>query len=163
MTRATRKKTASKKAPPKKAPSKKAPSKRGAKLKLLAGGNPQIAKADGAAPVRAYIAAIPGWKRGVGERIDGLVTRVVPKVKKAVKWNSPFYGIDGQGWFLSFHCFTKYVKVTFFNGASLSPPPPGKSTQAKVRYLDVHENDSFDEKLVTSWIRQASKLPGWAP
>ena len=153
MATKSKKKTASKKTA-----SKKTAAKRGARPKLLAGGNPQIAKGDGAAPVRAYIAAIPGWKRGVGERIDRLVTRAVPKAKKAVKWNSPFYGVEGQGWFLSFHCFTKYVKVTFFNGASLSPLPPGKSSQAKVRYLDVHEDDALDEKLVTSWIRQAAAL-----
>ncbi len=130
---------------------------------LLAGGNPQIAKADGDAPVQAYIAAMPGWKRDVGERLDALVVRTVPDVRKAVRWNSPFYGIEGQGWFLSFHCFTRYVKVTFFRGTSLRPPPPGESKTPDTRYLDVHEDDQLDEELVASWIRQASELPGWAP
>jgi hypothetical protein len=128
---------------------------------LLAGGNPQVAKADGDAPVQAYITAIPGWKRDVARRVDALIARTVPRVRKAVKWNSPFYGIEGQGWFLSFHCFTKYVKVAFFRGMSLRPLPPGESKQKEARYLDIHENDSLDEKLVASWIRQASKLPGW--
>jgi hypothetical protein len=130
---------------------------------LLTGGNPQIAKADGDAPVHAYIAAIPGWKRDVGRRLDALVVRTVPGVRKAVKWNSPFYGIEGQGWFLSFHCFTKYVKVAFFRGTSLRPLPPGESKHKEVRYLDVHEDDQLDEELVASWIRQASELPGWVP
>ena len=130
---------------------------------LLTGGNPQIAKGEGDAPVRAYIAAMPGWKRGVGGVLDTLIVRTVPGVRKAVKWNSPFYGIEGQGWFLSFHCFTKYVKVTFFRGTSLSPVPPGESKHKEVRYFDIHEDDELDEKLVASWIRQASKLPGWIP
>lgn len=130
---------------------------------LLAGGNPQIAKADGDAPVQAYIAAIPGWKREVGRRLDALVVRTVPGVRKAVKWNSPFYGLEGQGWFLSFHCFTKYVKVTFFRGASLRPLPTGESKHEDVRHLDIREDDELDEQLVTSWIRQASQLPGWTP
>jgi hypothetical protein len=130
---------------------------------LLAGGNPQIAKADGDAPVRAYIAAMPGWKRDVGRRLDALIVRTVPGVRKAVKWNSPFYGIEGRGWFLSFHCFTKYVKVAFFRGTSLRPLPPGESKHKEVRYLDIHEDDQLDEKLVASWIRQASELPGWVP
>lgn len=129
--------------------------------KLLAGGNPQIAKADGNAPVQAFIRAMPDWKQPVGRRLDGLVTRAVPRVTKAVKWNSPFYGVEGQGWFLSFHCFTKYVKVTFFAGASLRPAPPGTSKHAKVRYLDIHEDDELDEKQLVSWIRQAAALPGW--
>jgi hypothetical protein len=131
------------------------------KPKLLAGGNPQISKADGDAPVRAYIAAIPGWKRDVAKRFDALVVRTVPGVRKAVKWNSPFYGVEGQGWFLNFHCFTKYVKVAFFRGADLRPLPPGESKQKAVRYLDIHEDDVLDEKLVSSWIRQAAALPGW--
>jgi hypothetical protein len=135
--------------------------KKTTKPKLLSGDNPQIAKADGAAPVRAYIAAVPGWKRDVARRFDALVVKSVPKVKKAVKWNSPFYGMEGQGWFLSLHCFTKYVKVAFFRGADLRPVPPGKSKDKNVRYLDIHEDDELDVKLVTSWIRQASKLPGW--
>jgi hypothetical protein len=132
-----------------------------AKPVLLAGGNPQIPKADGDAPVKAYIAAMPGWKRDVGRRLDRLIVRIVPGVRKAVKWNSPFYGIEGQGWFLNFHCFTKYVKVAFFRGTSLRPLPPGASTHKDVRYLDIHEDEELDEKLVVSWIRQASKLPGW--
>jgi hypothetical protein len=134
-----------------------------AKPALLAGGNPQIAKADGDAPVQAYIAAMPGWKRDVGRRLDALLVRTVPNVRKAVKWNSPFYGIDGKGWFLSLHCFTKYVKVAFFRGTSLHPLPPGESTHEDVRYLDIHEDDQLDEELVARWIRQASELPGWEP
>ena len=130
---------------------------------LLAGGNPQIAKADGDAPVQAYIAAMPSWKRDVGRRLDALIARTVPDVRRAVKWNSPFYGIEGQGWFLSFHCFTKYIKVTFFRGTSLRPVPPGASRHKEVRYLDIHEDDPLDEALVTRWIRQASALPGWIP
>ncbi len=131
------------------------------KPKLLAGGNPQIAKADGDAPVQAYIAAMPDWRQDVGRRLDALITRTVPGVQKAVKWNSPFYGVEGKGWFLSFHTFTKYVKVAFFKGASLRPPPPGTSKQKEVRYLDIHQDDAFDDKQVASWIRQAAKLPGW--
>jgi hypothetical protein len=140
--------------------SKKKTAKRGAPV-LLAGGNPQIAKGDGNAPVQAYIAAVPGWKREVTRQLDALVTRTVPRVRKAVKWNSPFYGVHGQGWFMSLHCFTKYVKVGFFRGGSLSPLPPGTSKQKDVRYLDIHEDDRLDEKQVASWIRQASRLPGW--
>ena len=134
-----------------------------AKPKLLAGGNPQIAKADGDAPVQAYIAAMPGWKRDVGRRLDALIVRTVPNVRKAVKWNSPFYGIEDQGWFVSFHVFTRYVKVTFFRGASLRPIPPGESKHKETRYLDIHEHEKLDEKLLVSWIRQASELPGWVP
>jgi hypothetical protein len=132
-------------------------------VKLLSGGNPQIAKADGDAPVQAYIAAMPGWKSDVGRRLDALIERTVPGVRKAVKWNSPFYGVEGQGWFLSYHCFTKYVKVTFFRGASLHPLPPGASKDKDTRYLDIREDDRFDEELVASWVRQASGLPGWTP
>ena len=131
-----------------------------AKPKLLSGDNPQIAKADGDAPVQAYIAAMPGWKRDVGRRIDALIERTVPNVHKAVKWNSPFYGIEGQGWFLSYHCFTKYVKVTFFRGTSLQPVPPGASKHKEVRYLDIHEDDAIDEEEFTAWVKQASRLPG---
>jgi hypothetical protein len=135
-----------------------------AKPTLLGGGNPQIAKADGDAPVQAYIAAMPGWKRDVGRRLDALIARTVPGVRKAVKWNSPFYGIEGQGegqgWFLSFHCFTNYVKVAFFRGASLRPVPPGKSKQKHVRYLDIHEDDQLDESQLAAWVKQASLLPG---
>jgi hypothetical protein len=134
-----------------------------AKTTLLAGGNPQIAKADGDAPVQTYIAAIPGWKRDVGRRLDALIARNVPNVRKAVKWNSPFYGIEGQGWFLNFHCFTKYVKVAFFRGRSLRPVPPGESKQEDVRYLDIHEDDQLDEAQMVTWIRQAAALPGWIP
>jgi hypothetical protein len=139
----------------------KAPGKGIRKPTLLAGGNPQIPKADGDAPVRAYIAVMPGWKRDVGRRIDAVIVRTVPAVRKAVKWNSPFYGIDGRGWFVSFHCFTKYVKVTFFRGASLRPVPPGESKQQDVRYLDIHEDDKIDEKQLATWIEQAASIPGW--
>jgi hypothetical protein len=128
---------------------------------LLAGGNPQIAKADGDVPVQAYIAAMPGWKRDVGRRVDALIVRAVPGVLKAVKWNSPFYGVEGQGWFLSFHCFTKYVKVSFFRGSSLRPVPPGESKLKEVRYLDIREDDPLDEKRLGTWIKQAASIPGW--
>jgi hypothetical protein len=131
-----------------------------AKPALLAGGNPQIAKADGDAPVHAYITAMPGWKRDAGRRLDTLIARTVPGVRKAVKWNSPFYSIEGQGWFLSFHCFTKYVKVAFFRGTSLRPVPPGESKHKEVRYLDIHEDDQLDEAQLTAWVKQASQLPG---
>ena len=131
-----------------------------AKPTLLAGGNPQIAKADGDAPVQAYIAAIPGWKCDLGRRLDALIVRTVPDVRKAVKWNSPFYGIEGQGWFLGFHCLTKYVKVAFFRGTSLRPVPPGESKQKEVRYLDIHEDDPLDEAQFAAWVKQASQLPG---
>ena len=133
------------------------------KPRLLAGGNPQIAKGDGDAPVQAYIAAMPDWKHDVGRRLDTLIAREVPDVLRAVKWNSPFFGVEGKGWFLSFHCYTKYVKVAFFRGASLSPPPPGESKDEEVRYLNVHEDDDMDEQLLASWIRQAAALPGWIP
>ena len=133
-----------------------------AKPALLAGGNPQIAKADGDVPVQAYIAAMPGWKRDVGRRLDALLVRTVPNVRKAVKWNSPFYGVDGQGWFLSFHVFTHYVKVTFFNGTSLRPVPPGESKHKDVRYFDIREGE-LDETQMATWIRQAAALPGWVP
>jgi hypothetical protein len=127
---------------------------------LLSGGNPQIPKGEGDAPVQAYIAAMPGWKSEVGWRIDAIVTRTVPGVRKAVKWNSPFYGAEGQeGWFLSFHVFTKYVKVTFFRGTSLNPIPPGKSKHPEVRYLDIYEGE-FDEAQFADWVKQASGLPG---
>jgi hypothetical protein len=130
---------------------------------LLAGGNPQIAKGDGEAPVRAYIAAIPGWRREVARKVDAIVSRAVPRVIKAVKWNSPFYGVEGKGWFLSFHMYTKYVKVTFFNGASLLPLPPGESKHKSVRHLDIREHDELDEAQLTSWIKQSSTIPGWMP
>jgi hypothetical protein len=131
-----------------------------AKPSLLSGGNPQIAKAYGDAPVQAYIAAMPGWKSDVGRRLDALIVRTVPGVHKAVKWNSPLYGVEGQGWFLGVHCFTKYVKVAFFRGASLRPVPPGESKQKEVRYLDVHEDDPLDEAQFAAWVKQASQLPG---
>ena len=131
-----------------------------AKPALLAGGNPQIAKADGDAPVQAYIAAMPGWKSDVGRRLDALIVRTVPGVRKAVKYNSPLYGAEGQGWFLSMRCFTKYVKVAFFRGASLHPVPPGESKQKHVRYLDIHEDDELDEAQLAGWVKQASQLPG---
>jgi hypothetical protein len=129
---------------------------------LLSGGNPQIRKGDGDAPVQAYIAAMPGWTRGVGERVDALVTRTLPDVRKAVKWNSPFYGAEGQGWFLSFHVFTRYVKLTFFNGAALVPPPPGGTPKSgETRWLDVHEGEELDEGQLADWVRQAAGMPGW--
>jgi hypothetical protein len=129
------------------------------KPRLLSGGNPQIAKADGDAPVQAFIAAMPAWKRDVGRRLDALVTRTVPRVRKAVKWNSPFYGIEGKGWLLSFHVFNRYVKVTFFDGTSLRPVPPGGKAK-DARWIDVHEDD-FDEAQLRAWIEQAVDLPGW--
>jgi hypothetical protein len=130
---------------------------------LLSGGNPQIAKADGNAPVQACIAAMPGWKSDVGRRLDALIMRTVPDVGKAVKWNSPFYGIEGQGWFLGFHCLTKYIKVAFFRGTSLDPLPPGTSRNTDTRYLDIYEGDTLDEEQFATWIRQAAGLPGWSP
>ena len=140
---------------------KKAAAKRvAAKPTLLAGGNPQIAKADGDAPVQAYIADMPGWKRDVGRRLDALSVRTVPGVRKAVKWNSPLYGVEGQGWFLGVHCFTKYVKVAFFRGTSLRPVPPGESKSKDTRYLDIHEDDQLDEAQLARWVKQASLLPG---
>ncbi|MBZ9854076.1 DUF1801 domain-containing protein [Mesorhizobium sp. CA13] len=129
-------------------------------VKLLSGGNPQIAKGYGDAPVQAYIAAMPDWKREVGQRIDTLIEQAVPGVHKAIKWNSPFYGMEGEGWFLSFHCFTKYIKVAFFRGMSLDPVPPGQSKSKDTRYLDIHEDDEFDEAQFTDWVKQASRLPG---
>lgn len=145
------------------------PSKRdAAKPTILTGGNPQIAKGDGDAPVQAYIAAMPGWKRDIGRRLDTLIVRAVPGVCKAVKWNSPFYGVNGypgmEGWFLAFHCSTRYIKVAFFHGASLSPLPPVGSSQKNVRYLHIHEDDAhtLDEARFTSWVKQASQRPGWS-
>jgi hypothetical protein len=134
-------------------------SRAGGKPRLLSGGNPQIAKGHGDGPVQAYIAAMPEWKRDVGKRIDAIVTRAVPGVKKAVKWNSPFYGVEEGIWFLSFHVFARYVKATFFRGASLKPPPTGVSKYKNIRYYDIHEGD-FDEKQFTSWVKQAAALPG---
>jgi len=128
--------------------------------RLLSGGNPQIPKGEGDAPVQAYIAAMPGWKRPLGERLDALIARTVPGVHKAVKWNQPFYGFEGEGWFLSFRCYSRYVQLAFFRGASLEPPPPKASKHPEVRYLDIHEDDVVDEAQLTSWIEQASRLPG---
>ena len=145
---------------PKKAATKVTAKRVAAKPALLAGGNPQIAKGYSDAPVQAYIAAMPGWKRDVGRRLDALIARTIPGVHKAVKWNSPFYGIEGQGWFLSYHCFTKYVKVAFFRGTSLRPVPPGESKHKEVRYLDIREDDRLDEAQLAAWVKQASQLPG---
>jgi hypothetical protein len=131
---------------------------------LLSGGNPQIAKGDGEAPVRAYIAALPGWKRTLGKRLDALVVRAVPDVRKAVRWNSPFYGVEGQGYFLSFHAFTSYIKVTFFQGRSLTPVPAGGTAKSKeVRWVDVREDDTIEDAQWVSWLEQAATLPGWIP
>jgi hypothetical protein len=135
--------------------------KAGQEVVLLRGGNPRIAKGDGDAPVQAYIEAMPGWKREVGRRLDALIGRAVPGVRKAVKWNSPLYGLPGRGWFLGLHVFAKYVKVAFFRGASLHPVPPGASKSRDTRYLDIREGDAIDDALLTSWIRQAAALPGW--
>jgi hypothetical protein len=150
------KKAAAKKAAPK---PRKTDKPAAGKVKLLSGGNPQIAKGYGDGPVQAYIAAMPGWKRAVGARLDALIEAAVPGVKKAVKWNSPFYGVEEGLWFTSFHVFEKYVKVTFFQGSSLSPPPPGKSKYEAVRYLDIREGELDDDQF-TDWVRQASRLPG---
>jgi hypothetical protein len=152
------KKTAIKKKTAKKASTKL--SKSQAKPKLLSGGNPQIAKADGDAPVQAFIKAMPGWKRDVGRRLDAIIVRNAPHVRKAVRWNTPFYGIEGQGWFLGFHCITKYIKVAFLNGTSLRPMPPVESKNEGTRYFHIYENDPIDEEVIGSWIRQAAKLPG---
>ena len=130
-------------------------------VRLLSGGNPQIAKADGDAPVQAYIAAMPGWKSGVGKRLDALIVRTLPDVRKAVKWNSPLYGVEGRGWFLSWHVFERYVKVAFFRGASLRPVPPVTSKDENTRYLHVHEDEEIDEAQFTKWVKQAAALPGW--
>jgi hypothetical protein len=145
------------------APGRKATARRTAAKqppKLLSGGNPQIAKGDGDAPVQAWIAAMPGWKRDLGRRIDALVERTVPGVRKAVKWNSPFYGVEERGWFLSLHAFTHYLKLTFFRGAALRPPPPGPSRHPEVRYLDLREGE-LDEARLAAWVKQAAALPGW--
>jgi hypothetical protein len=130
------------------------------KPRLLSGGNPQIAKAFGNAPVQAYIAAMPGWKKRIGKTLDEIITRSVPGVLKAVKWNSPMYGIEEKNFFLGVHCFNKYIKVAFFRGRSLKPLPPGESKQKEVRYLDIHEEDTLDEAQIAGWVKQASKLPG---
>ena len=138
----------------------KASESTGGGVRLLSGGNPQIAKADGDAPVQAYIAAMPGWKSDVGRRIDDLIVRAVPNVRKAVRWNSPWYGIEGEGWFVSYHVFTRYVKVTFLNGAALDPVPPGLGKDPDSRWVDIYE-DALDEEQLAEWVRQAAGLPGW--
>ncbi len=135
-----------------------------AKVVLLSGGNPQIAKGDGPAPVRAYIAAMPGWKRDIGRRLDAIIVREVPDVTKAVRWNSPFYGVEGGGWFASFHVLTRYVKLTFFQGTALHPPPPGGTAKSgEARWIDIREDEDVDDAQIASWIRQAAALPGWKP
>ena len=139
---------------------KTAAKRAGVKPVLLSGGNPQIAKADGDAPVQAYIAAMPGWKRDIGHRLDALIVRTVPSARKAVRWNSPWYGIEGQGWFASYHVFTRYVKLTFLSGASLCPVPHGSGKDPDARWIDIYE-DGFDEEQLATWIRQVAALPGW--
>ena len=157
--KAAAKRVDAKAAKPRKA-APKSQSRKVAQPKLLSGGNPQIAKGYGDAPVQAYIAAMPGWKSDIGRRLDTLIVRAVPGVYKAVKWNSPLYGIEGEGWFLGVHVFTKYVKVAFFRGTSLRPVPPGESKHKEVRYLDIREDDQLDEAQLTAWVKQASQLPG---
>jgi hypothetical protein len=154
--------TAKPKAKPKATKTKrtKKPAASRSKVVLLSGGNPQIAKADGDAPVQAYIAALSGWQRAHARSLDALVERVVPGVRKCVRWNSPFYGVEGRGWFVSVHTFARYLKLTFFRGTSLRPPPPGASKTPETRYLDLHEDDELDDQLAT-WLRQAAALPGW--
>ncbi|MDP2345819.1 MAG: DUF1801 domain-containing protein [Deltaproteobacteria bacterium] len=139
------------------------PTDDGKPVTLLSGGNPQIAKGDGDAPVQAYLAAMPGWKSEVGRWLDSLIVRNVPNVRKAVKWNSPFYGVEGQGWFLGIHCLTHSVKVAFFRGASLQPLPPGPRKDKNTRYVDIREDDKLDDAQVASWVKQAAALPGWVP
>ena len=148
------------KKPPKAAGKPSADNSSAKPVRLLSGGNPQIAKADGDAPVQAYIAAMPGWKSELGRRLDALITQTVPEVRKAIRWNSPFYGVEGQGWFLSYHVFARYVKVTFLQGASLDPVPPGSGKDKDARWLDIYE-DGFEEAQMTEWIRQAAAIPGW--
>lgn len=145
---------------PEKARKKPAPRRATPKPTLLSGGNPQIAKGYGDEPVHAYIAAMPGWKQDVGRRLDALIARTVPDVYKAVKWNTPFYGIEEGVWFLGFHCMTKYIKVAFFRGTSLSPVPPIESKQKEVRYVHIHEDEPIDEAQIADWVKQASVLPG---
>ena len=157
---ATKSKPGAPKSKASKSAAKSSAGKSAKKPKLLSGGNPQIAKAYGDEPVQAYIAAMPGWKCELGRRLDAIITRTVPGVLKAVKWNSPFYGVEEGVWFLSFHCFAKYIKVAFFRGASLRPLPPGESKQKEVRYLDIREDDELDEAQFARWVKQASKLPG---
>src|SRR5437764_1393421 len=163
MSRASKpRKSATKSKSPPKAGTKAKPGESEARpVKLLSGGNPQIAKADGDAPVQAYIAGMPGWKRDVGRWLDELIVRNVPNVRKAVKWNSPLYGIEGQGWFLGVHTFSHYVKVAFFRGTSLRPVPPSASKGKETRYIDLHEGDELDEAQMATGVKQAAALPGW--
>ncbi len=133
---------------------------RSGEVELLSGGNPQIPKGDGDEPVQAYIAAMPGWKGGIGRHIDHLVAEEVPEAARAVRWNSPFYGVEGSGWFLSYHCFTSYVRITWLNGSELDPPPPKTSKHEHVRYLDIHEGEEIDDRQLRDWIRQAASMPG---
>lgn len=145
-------------------PAEPAKAKGSSRVILLSGGNPQIAKADGDAPVQAYIAAMPGWKSGLGQRLDAIIAENVPNVRKAVRWNSPFYGVEGQGWIVSFHVLTRYVKVTFFNGLALRPVPPGGTPKSKEsRWIDIYEDDQLDEAQFAKWMKQAAQLPGWVP
>jgi hypothetical protein len=160
VAKSTAQRVARKAAKPRKKTAAKSPSGKATKPALLAGGNPQIAKGDGDAPVKAYIAALPGWKREVARVLDALIVRTVPGVRKAVKWNSPLYGIEDQGWFLGLHTFTSYLKLAFFRGTALHPVPPGKSKSKDTRYLDIREDDPFDEARVADWVSQASRLPG---
>jgi hypothetical protein len=150
-----------KKSPARKKPSTRPAARATAKPRLLSGGNPQIAKAEGEAPVQDYIAAMPGWKSAVGARLDAIITRTVPRVKKAVKWNSPLYGAPDRGWFLGVHCFAKYIKIAFFNGVALKPLPPVESKDPKARYFHISETEPLNEKQFTDWVKQASRLPGW--
>lgn len=158
--KATTRKAANSSAPPARKSGAASKPRAATKPKLLSGGNPQISKADGDAPVRAYIEAMPGWKREVGRELDAIIVRTVPGVRKAVRWNSPFYGVEGRGWFLAFHCITRYVKVTLFRGTSLDPVPPVASKMPEVRYFHIHEDEEIDAALVERWVRQAAKLDG---
>jgi len=153
------KKMAAAKVPATLAADKPTTKKTPAKQVLLSGGNPQVAKADGDGPVQSYLAAMPDWKQAIGRRLDALVTSNVPGVYKGIRWNTPFYGIKGCGWFMGFHVFTHYVKVNFFRGTSLTPVPSG-GTGKDARWIDIHEDD-LDEAQMTAWIRQAAALPGW--
>lgn len=159
---AAKKTGSTKKRPATRQPTRAAASPAAPKPKLLSGGNPQIAKADGDAPVQAYIAAMPSWKSDAGRRLDAIITRAVPGVRKAVRWNSPFYGSADGGWFLGVHCFNAYIKIAFFDGAALDPLPPVASKDAKTRYLHIREDEPIDEAQLRSWVRQASALPGWS-
>lgn len=160
MARMSKQKSVSDKTSRRRVTRKPLPKLRPGEVRLLSGGNPQIAKGYGEEPVQAYIAAMPGWKSALGKRLDAMITKAVPNVQKAVKWNSPLYGTETDYWFLGVHCFDKYIKIAFFRGAQLKPLPPGASKQKEVRYLDIREDDELDEKQFTDWVKQASKLPG---